>query len=102
MKNHHHHQHSSNRRGAGGPKRPIIQFEILELQDKVHGHILDFNCYHDSDLPFLNNTRRNSALMKQNIIHGELDDDCQTDDEQKEDAKRMLLREVSSAISHYL
>ena len=33
---------------------------------------------------------------------GEVDDDCQTDDDQREDAKRMLRSEVKQAINKFL
>lgn len=79
-----------------------MEFEILELEDKVSGNIWDFNLYHDADLPFLNQNNERCALIKKNIIHGEVDDDCQTDQEQKEDAKRMLKDELRNAIAKFV
>ena len=43
-----------------------------------------------------------SLLMKQNIIDGDMDDDCQTDEEQIIEAKNMMRHELESAISKYL
>lgn len=83
-------------------RSPRVPCEILELEDKLTGDILDFNVYHDADIPFLNARTEGCALIKQNIIHGEVDDDCQTDDEQKEDAKSMLKNELKSAINKFL
>lgn len=57
--------------------------------------------YHESDLPFLDPRNASSALIRDNIIRGEVDDDCQTDDEQKNDAKKMLRREIDQAITKY-
>ena len=82
----------------GGKKR--VRYELLELTDKVSGETLDFNVYQDCDLPFLN--ARESHLIKQNIIQGEVDDDCQTDDEQQEDAKTMLREAVKTAVNKFM
>ena len=83
-------------------KAKKIDYEILELEDKLSGTIHDFHVYNDADLPFLNPRNEGSSLIRQNLIHGEVDDDCQTDDEQKEDAKGMLRNEAKTAILKYL
>lgn len=41
-------------------------------------------------------------IMRNTIIDGDVDDDCQTDDEQKNDAKAMLKNELSMAINKYI
>lgn len=41
-------------------------------------------------------------IMRKTIIDGDVDDDCQTDDEQKTDAKGMLKNELLTAINKYL
>lgn len=90
-------------KSASGSKKPKrISFELLELEDKVTGNIHDFRVYQDEDLPMLNSCNEASALFRKNIIVGNVDDDCQTDDDQKEDAKRMLRDEVKSALSKFL
>ena len=78
-----------------------IRYDLFELEDKVSRNMHEFKMYHDSDLPFLNQKTEGSNLIKQNIISGDVDDDCQTDDEQKEDAKKMLRDEVKNAINKF-
>lgn len=75
-------------------RKPKIKYEILELEDKLSGQVHDFNLYHDRDLPFLDPRNESSNLIRQNIIVGTVDDDCQTDEEQREDAKDMLRNEL--------
>ena len=58
--------------------------------------------YNESDLPFLDPKNTQSALIRDNIIRGDVDDDCQTDDEQRTDAKKMLRTEIDKAISKFL
>ena len=40
-----------------------VEFEVLELEDKLSGEIYDFNLYSDSDLPFLNSKNEASKLI---------------------------------------
>jgi hypothetical protein len=40
------------------------------------GVIHDFKMYNESDLPFLDPTKNQSYLIRDNIIRGEVDDDC--------------------------
>lgn len=42
------------------------------------------------------------TVMRKTIIDGDVDDDCQTDEDQKSDAKGMLRNELSQAINKYL
>lgn len=80
-----------------------VSYDIFELEDKLSRQILDFNIYNDSDLPFLNDTKNEACnMMRKNIIVGEVDDDCQTDDDQRENAKNMLKDEIKSAINKFL
>jgi hypothetical protein len=74
----------------------------MELEDKLTGTIHDFKVYLDEDLPMLNSKNEASSLIRKNIIYGSVDDDCQTDEEQREDAKRMLRDELKSAIGKFL
>ncbi len=83
-------------------RRTSIDCELFELTDKLTGDIHDFTMYNESDLPFLDPKNAQSALIRDNIIRGDVDDDCQTDDEQRSDAKKMLRREVDSAITKFL
>jgi hypothetical protein len=54
-----------------------VKYEIFELEDKLSGETLEFNRYNDWDLPFLNDPKNESCnMMRRNIIHGEVDDDC--------------------------
>ena len=53
----------------------------MELEDKVSGEVVEFHLYQDRDLPFLNCENEMSSLMRKNIIDGDVDDDCQTDEE---------------------
>jgi hypothetical protein len=57
--------------------------------------------YNDCDLPFLNPKNKSSEIIRQNIIHGDVDDDCQTDDEQRQNAGRMLEKELRKAIDKF-
>ena len=82
-------------------KIPTIEYELFELSDKLTGVIHDFPVYNESDLPFLDPRNQQSSLIHDNIIRGDVDDDCQTDDEQRVDAKRMLKNEVEKAINKY-
>ena len=41
-------------------------------------------------------------IMRTAIIDGDVDDDCQTDDEQQKDAKSMLKNELSLAITRFI
>lgn len=42
---------------------------------------LDFLLFNDSDLPFLSKNNEQNSIILQNIIDGDMDDDCQTDEE---------------------
>jgi hypothetical protein len=83
-------------------RRFSIDSEVFELTDKLTGEIQDFTMYHETDLPFLDPKNAQSALIRDNIICGDVDDDCQTDDEQRCNAKRMLKTEVDKAITKFL
>lgn len=45
------------------------------------GKHIDFNLYLDKDLPFLDPNKEENKMVTSNIIDGDQDDDCQTDDE---------------------
>jgi len=42
------------------------------------------------------------VIIRKTIIDGDVDDDCATDGEQKNDAKDMLKNELATAINKYL
>lgn len=42
------------------------------------------------------------VIIRKTIIDGDVDDDCQTDGEQRNDAKDMLKNELAQAINKYL
>ncbi len=78
-----------------------IPYDIITLEDKLTGEGTDFNIYEDSDLPFMNDKTEMGKEIKKTIIDGDIDDDCATDEEQMEDAKEMMLKELFGAISKY-
>lgn len=67
----------------------------MQLEDKCSGAMLDFNLYHDKDLPFMNANTEMGTIIRKTIIDGDVDDDCQTDEEQRGDAKSMLKNELT-------
>lgn len=71
-----------------------IPYDIITLEDKITGQATDFNIYEDSDVPFLNDKTEMGKVIRKTIIDGEIDDDCATDEEQMEDAKDMMLKEL--------
>jgi hypothetical protein len=83
-------------------RRFSIDSEVFELTDKLTGQPHDFTMYNETDLPFLDPKNSQSALIRDNIIRGDVDDDCQTDDEQRSNAKRMLRCEVDKAITKFM
>ena len=58
--------------------------------------------YEDRQLPFLDPDREENHIIIKNIIDGDMDDDCQTDDDQRIDALSMMKNELHKAISTYL
>lgn len=69
------------------------------MEDKISGNLLDFNVYEEKDLPFLNQNSEIGTIFRKTIIDGDVDDDCQTDGEQKNDARDMLKNELQQAIT---
>lgn len=65
------------------------------------GVIHEFKMYNETALPFLDPRKSSSHIIRDNIIRGEVDDDCATDEEQETNAKRMLKNEVEKAINKY-
>ena len=63
---------------------------------------MNFSLYNDKDLPFLNSSTEMGTVIKKTIIDGDVDDDCQTDQEQRSDAKDMLKNELAQAITKFL
>lgn len=63
---------------------------------------MNFQLYQDKDLPFLNSSSEMGTVIRKTIIDGDVDDDCQTDQEQRSDAKEMLRNELTLAINKYL
>ena len=78
-----------------------IPYEIITLEDKINGDEYDFNIYDDCDVPFLNDKTEMGKVIRKTIIDGDIDDDCATDNEQKEDAKEMMRKELLGAITKY-
>jgi hypothetical protein len=72
------------------------------LEDKCTGQKVNFSLYSDKDLPFLNSNSEMGTVIRKTIIDGDVDDDCQTDQEQRSDAKDMLKNELAQAISKFL
>ncbi|CDW85229.1 UNKNOWN [Stylonychia lemnae] len=79
-----------------------IKHEVIQFEDKISGHMLDFNIYEERDLPFMNQNTDMGVIIRKTIIDGDVDDDCATDGEQRNDAKDMLKNELASAINKYL
>lgn len=46
----------------------MTKYEIMELEDKVSGEVVEFNLYSDDDIPFLNGENEMCEMMKRNII----------------------------------
>ena len=63
---------------------------------------MKFNLYNDNDLPFLDPSKEASNIIRGNIIDGDADDDCQTDDEQQTDAKGMMMEDLKNAIGKFI
>ena len=78
-----------------------IPYEIITLEDTINGDEYDFNIYDDCDVPFLNDKTEMGKVIRKTIIDGDIDDDCATDNEQKEDAKEMMRKELLGAITKY-
>jgi len=70
---------------------------LVDLEDETTGDSKYFNLYRDADLAFL---RDKGGMMRTNAIQGEMDDDCQTDEEQIEDAKEHLVEHLEQAVEH--
>ena len=81
--------------------KPEIPYDVITLEDKLTGEEHDFNIYDDCDVPFLNNKSEMGKVIRKTIIDGDIDDDCATDEEQIEDAKDMMRKELLSAINKY-
>lgn len=61
--------------------KKAIKNEILQLEDQNTGKMVDFNLYRDKDLPFMDRSKEENYIIVNNIIDGDIDDDCQTDAE---------------------
>ncbi len=72
------------------------------MEDKLTGCDVAFSIVEDKDLPFMNAKGDMGEIMRNTIIDGDVDDDCQTDDEQKNDAKAMLKNELTMAINKFI
>jgi len=55
--------------------------KVMQLEDKLTGKHIDFNLYDDKSVPFLNPDDDKNQLILKNIIDGDMDDDCQTDED---------------------
>ncbi len=75
---------------------------MLELAEEQTGKLISFNLYEDKDLPFLKGDNPNSQVIKKSIIDSNIDDDCQTEEEQQQDAEKMMKEDLASAITQYL
>lgn len=75
-------------------------FETLKLKTDS-GSTLDFKVYQEANIPFFQNSTT-AAILRKNIIDGDMDDDCATDEEQRKSAKGMLNRELNHAVTTYL
>ena len=64
--------------------------------------MIDFNLYNEQDVPFLDKDKKENEIILDNIIDGDIDDDCQTDAEQHRDAGNMLLKDLQKSISLYI
>ena len=64
--------------------------------------MVKFDSYDDVNLPFLNPENPTSILLRENIIDGDQDDDCQTDEDVVKDAKKSQIKDLKKAVSTYL
>jgi len=71
-----------------------VKHEILSLEDKKNGDLVDFHIYDEKDVPFLNDKSEMGKVIRKTIIEGDIDDDCQTDEEQLDDAKGMMHQQL--------
>lgn len=86
------------------PKRKIFPISTLSLETQPEGEEgvqVDFDLYHDADLPFLDKSTEVGRMVSQNIINQALDDDVMTDDEMILCANRLLGKEVEKAIKQF-
>lgn len=54
------------------------------------GKMLEFSIFEEKDLPFLDPSKPENDLILSNIIDGDQDDDCATDNELKDDAEEKM------------
>jgi len=62
------------------------------LEDPLSNEFHKFNLYKEKDLPLFKGKK--SSLVKENIIKGDMDDDCQTDEEILGQAQDMMISEL--------
>lgn len=58
--------------------------------------------YDDHQLPFLDPSTSIGAEISRSIVRAEFDDDVATDDDMKNNAEKLLNRELTGAINKYL
>ena len=63
---------------------------------------LQFPLYDDHQLPFLAPSTSIGAEISRSIVRAEFDDDVATDDDMKNNAEKLLNRELSGAITKYI
>ena len=56
--------------------------------------MLQFPVYQESDLMFLDKDTEIGRQISKSIVQADFDDDCATDDEMKNNAQRLLLKEL--------
>ena len=86
------------------PKRtvfPISTFSLETQPEDGEAVQVDFDLYHEADLPFLDKSTDVGRMVSKNIINQALDDDVMTDDEMIKCAERLLGKEVEKAIKQF-
>jgi hypothetical protein len=89
-------------KASQGSKWGSSNKKALKLTDKLTGLPKYFTMHHERDLPFLDPKNSESALIRKKIIPRDVDDDCQTDDEESSNKKRKLRFEVEKAIAMFM
>ena len=62
---------------------------------------MDFDMVGEEDLPWLDAETEMGLKLRHSIVQVQMDDDTMTDDEQMENAQKMLMKSLEEAISDF-
>ena len=77
------------------------EMELLTLENQVNGELMDFDMVGEEDLPWLDADTEMGLKLRHSIVQVQIDDDTMTDDEQMENAQKMLMKSLEEAISDF-